>query len=553
MRGGFQRSSRPRGQQQKGPKGQQREQKQAPTPQKEKQPQLESPQQLQERKRTAEIVKGEVCAIKRGYFVVKNGAKTREINFASLRLNKREEDHEFTSSVYIKYEELVRKLIVGKDFECRKCSTSEFTTKDRKVVKENFDVYVGTRNVAIDFVKAGIFNVVEDSNPSKNSFDIVELKKYNTKDRKLQKIKFIGGEDVKDVVDTFVDHSFKCFILNVMSSTRYNVYIPEQKCKMNVSVAGAMIDKEKNIGNDEQCINDIKEFFGLNDVTITFTNYTKTFFANFKVGSADLKEFIISKGYANPTRRGGAKAIKEKEIEEKEEEGSEKKEGEKKVENKTERKPRGRVVGFGMKKDIYLVGFDGVKVYYYGNEEEAKVIEEIGQKCAEVKRVPIKPKDNDECIAEVDKKFYRAIVIHAKTGGNLVQLKDTGSYVVLGNNKLKQTTKEIKAIKAKINGIVLTSVEAEKFEDFDFETMLNETKQFFNKVATLELESDNKEAGRVTIEGKCLSTFLVENGFAHLPIGFKDSNVWGINIIKAQNEAKVQHLNVWRYGELSFD
>jgi len=531
------------------------------TPVKEKQHPIETPQQLQERKRTAEIIKGEVSAINKGYFIVKNGAKTREIHFASVRLNKREGDREFTSSVLIKFEELMRKLVVGKDFECRKCSTVEFKINEKNIVREYFDVYVGNRNVVIDFIKAYVFNVFEDPDATKRSFDFAELKTYNTKDRKIQKVNFIGGDGIKNVVDTYVDHTFKCFVLNVISPTKYVVYIPEHKCKLNVLIAGVMSDKEKGKVNEEKAISDIKQFFGLNEITISFTNYSKNFFADFKVGSLDLKEFVISKGYAISTRRfNSPKENKEKnEGEEKEKDEGEEKKGEgkkfegKKFEGKNEKKPRGRAVGFGMKKDIYVVGFDGNKIYYYVNLEDAKVIEEVSTKLSELKKGPIKGKDGDECIVEVEKKFYRGIIIHAKTGGNLVQLKDTGSYIVIGNNKIKATTDEIKQIKNKLQHIELTSVITEKFGDFEFELMLKEMKQFFNKQATLELESENKESGRVTVEGKCLSTFLIEKGYGYLPLGFKDNNVWGVNIIKAQAEAKIQHLNVWKYGELGLD
>ena len=77
-------------------------------------------------------------------------------------------------------------------------------------------------------------------------------------------------------------------------------------------------------------------------------------------------------------------------------------------------------------------------------------------------------------------------------------------------------------------------------------------KQFFNKEATLEMETGT-EAGKVTVEGKCLSTYLVEKGYAYLPFGFKDNNAWGINIINAQNSAKAKLLNIWKYGELNLD
>jgi len=174
-------------------------------------------------------------------------------------------------------------------------------------------------------------------------------------------------------------------------------------------------------------------------------------------------------------------------------------------------------------------------------------------KLGSIKKTQFKGKEGEQCVVEINKKFYRAKFIKENTGANLVQLTDTGSYKILGKNRIKNINEDDKVTESKIKCIELTSIVPEKYGELEFELMLKEVQQLCNKEATLEIESGNKEAGRIIIDGECLSTFLVKRGYAYVQFGFKDNDTWGVNITKAQEEAKESHLNIWKFGDLRLD
>ncbi|KAL7722276.1 TNase-like domain-containing protein [Entamoeba marina] len=514
---------------------------------------------LEDRKNNAEVFQGEVESISHGFIRVKKGKEVVRVNFASVLAIKSKDEALNTISSF-RYREAIRKIVAGKKVECKQAYKFEEVVDGKDFVKNYYDVYVNKKNIAVQLLEQGVVKFNANQNPFKQSFDYKLLQ--NTKAGELNTKEIKEYRDVIDkdkVKNLFLNNEFKAVVVAVITPIRYLVYIPEKDCQLVVSLMHCKLPF-KDISQEFKEFNNqskqtIRQLIGFSEVTVDFQEYYKgNFQVEIRFNRIHLSDYVLTNAMAMVIGRN----VVHEAAEDAKDTGkgvykfatTTSNEKQPKTFEKRERKPREEAVKFNAERKAFISGFDGSKIYFYDNAEQLKKIDELSSKMKTVKKGQVKEQDGVKCIVDYKNKLYRAQIIRAVPTANEVKCIDTGVLVICGKNRLRPITSEFESIEFPINSVGLVGIDTLKQSDVDFTSMCNAVSEFYGSEAVIETTGTEIPLARITVGDVCINTTLLSKGLSTLTKYFKDQTKWGTEMIAAQDEAKENHLSIWRYGEI---
>ncbi|EDR24545.1 hypothetical protein EDI_231780 [Entamoeba dispar SAW760] len=508
---------------------------------------------LKERKKNARVIRGANILFIGKYLRIEKDGEILNVKFASIKPLYKKDDKAFNELIEFRMREVIRKLIVGKKFECKEAYKSENKKGEETITEVYYDVYADKTNVAIPLLKEGLVVVDERvKDQFYQSFDYSQLKAVPKKTYKP--VPITNYSNLDNVKDMLIGNNFKCIIEKAISLTVYLIYIPEKNSQLIVHLQNCFVPKDDSNDNLKKFVDNaktnVKQLCEYREVLVEFKRYNKgNLYVEILNNGTDLAHYILEHGFAIPTGRYNISS----EIEQMKENmtqiyqfDTQKK---KEVTEVVEKKPK-RIteIKFSAEQKVYLTGFDGEKIGYYDNAEDAKIIEEVNTMCKTVKKGAMKPAVGDKCIVESKGFFYRAEFVEVATGANVLKCIDTGAVIICGKNKLKPITEEIAGKPVTVKTVGLVGLKTLTTKDVDFSAAVEAVASYYKKEVSLFVSG---EEAKVVVEGVCINTYLVQHGLAFVDKHFHDNSEWGVALLAAQSQAKENHLNVWRYGEVA--
>jgi len=524
-------------------------------------------QEIEDRIKNAPIVKGEVLQIGK-VIKVKAGEKEFRINLASVAPIFKQNDEKYNDLVHFRIKEVLRKALVGKknvEFKEAYKITHE-NKKGEKVTDIYYDAYSGKKNVAFALIENGLVTIRKQQNVFERSFDYEEMMKLTKGQYDNKPVTFYkAGDELKKKYEGVTT---ECIIERVYNPVHFLIYIPKDDTRMTVNLDHCRIprdeeNKEKLEKFIEEATKNVKSLFGIAPVDIEFTRISKkndTWSVNCEifVKKTNLVDYVLKHGFAMPF--GGYEKIDISELKENQEQiyqfG-------KKHEPKEERKPKERVkkevvheLKFSEGKNVYVVGFDGLRIYYYEQASDAEYLKELCQQLRALPKGPIEMKEGNNCIVEIKGVQYRGKILAVAQGANTIQCVDTGLVCICGKGKMKPITEEFaKKEFKKPQSIALCGIKPLGKEHQMFKTMMEEVSKFFNKEATIYVNTlGDKENVRETVKvmfgEECLNVHLLRQGLSTIDRFFNDNSKWGAEMKEAQELAHKEFLNIYKFGEI---
>ena len=520
---------------------------------------------LEDRKKNCNVIAGaEVKRIGKNYIEIVKGGEKYNINFASVRFLTYQ-DEKKNDLVIFRIRECIRKQIVGKAFQCKEAYREKIGEKENVF----YDVYAGGRNICLNLIKEGLVFVNKQRDEFKRSFDYERLEEAQKEAEKYKEVqvKMIEKEEKKRQKDVYIGKEPSCVLEKIVSPVKFVVYIPEKDVRMRVALRGCRVPRDDENVELKKFLNTGKDFIrenvGLNEVSVKFVSLEKEeFLCDISCKKFDFAEQLIDNGYVMFV---GKDAPNER-IELMKENGEKiwkffvRKPREEKVEKPVIVRPKRehpKEIKFNEEFKIYITGYDGMDVYYYDSAADATFIEELSNKMKGVKRGKVDVSEGARCIVNVKDKFYRATIIEPVPSAYVVKCTDTGAVVVCGKNKLKPIPEEIEKFVApkELRQITLIGLKTPvRGKHEEYEMSINAVAAFYNKEADVfKCTFGEKSFAKIIVDGVCINKKLVEEGLAVLNKSFRDESAWGKEMFAAQENARENHANMWKYGEFYDD
>ncbi|ELP90112.1 hypothetical protein EIN_405260 [Entamoeba invadens IP1] len=519
---------------------------------------------LADRKKNPKKLEGEVESFAK-LITFRKGDQVFKGHYASIRPVTVKDNKEFNQLLDFRIKEFLRKLMSGKKVEVKECYTRSFEDAEKKTttVDHYYDVLVNGKNVAIKLLEKGFFTLENSRDEMYQSFDYKELSEAKVGKYEEKKItEFNASKD--GIKEQYMNSVMTAVVEAVLSPTKLIIYIPDRDVRMSVLLANCRLprdDENEALKKfNQESISELKKFVLNNEVMVDFREFNKSnFLVEMSYKKQSVNQFVLDNAFAqyagrkeNPSQKNVAAKENSTGIYQFKTKGDIKTEENAKKMSELKEYKRSEDFKFEGEKKAYIVGFDGVKVYYYNSAEDAKFIEEISTKFATAKKVPFEVKEGMACGVENKGKWYRGEVVKVAQSANVVKCIDTGVVVSVGKKKIKPTTDEIKKAPVTVKSVVLAAIELMvQGKNIEYELMVAKAQEFCNKEVSIYISGKGAAEAAKIIDGKvCMNVALVENGLALVSRSFRDKSEFGNALFKAQDAAKEAHLNIWRYGEL---
>jgi len=169
-----------------------------------------------------------------------------------------------------------------------------------------------------------------------------------------------------------------------------------------------------------------------------------------------------------------------------------------------------------------------------------------------VKKENIKD-DTKNVIVEIKKRLYRGEIIERNVGAIEVLCKDTGMRIVCGKNKLRRIDEACDKLEVKVEKVGLLGIREVSYKFIEPSVVFDLISGLQFKEAKFTFNKDDKFA-KVVVGDVCLNTELIADGITIVDKTVARGNGKFIQELKqAEYEAKSQHLNIWRFGDIDLD
>ena len=347
-------------------------------------------------------------------------------------------------------------------------------------------------------------------------------------------------------------------IESIFAPNKYSVFVPSKNVILNITLAHTKMpikdirdDDVKAAGREavrvlvanQEVVFDVEE--------ITDKGFVSAVFKTYK--GVELNTYVIQEGYAiaagkNEYYRKLAEDAKEAKrglwaIEREEPEKKER------VQKKPVQQRKKVVIDsrkLGEAETVYMTGFDGREIYYYATAEEAKYIDTIQAELFKYEKAAAEIEVDKKVIVEVNKKCYRGVIVAAVPQKNVVKLIDTGLVVVVGKNKLRAISEELANKEVKVKSIKMVGMKYPSMNDIDFVAAVKFVNNYAYKQITIKPVVNEPGTALVEQGDVVIAAEVLKNGFGYTYNGFKDNSEWGNLMVANVNEAKANHINIWR-------
>jgi len=497
----------------------------------------EKEEKLAQRKEKAKFYIGDIISIGLNSFTIKVKADSSErvIRFASLRPTKYDSNNKEAVKAFRRaFKEIVRKYLVGKKFQCKETYVEKYQDMDGKNVEAaRYDVYINKKNFGLDLVKSGLFRVIPEHDPFKQSFEYEQLlNAQTTEDFKYEVAKKVDKDLMSKAFPTYKNRTFICQV-EMVSLSKFSIYIPEKNVEMKVFIDDVYVP---SVDNKNQDFFDFRQkagkevldkFIGVNEVKVSFGEEEKRPFNVTMMynNTKDVKKVLIDNYYVAP-RGEKSDAVKKAMAEKKgiyafydPNANKPKQEGEKKENNEQKnQRPQKKNVAVqqsmdleGNEKQFVFAGFDCEHIYYYEDETASKYVDEIEGKLKALKKEPIK-EETKNVIVEYRKKFYRGEFLKVEPSAYEVECKDIGLRVVCGKNKLRCSTEEIDKLEVKVKKVGVLGIRAVRYDFVDASAVCEYVVEHMFKPVKITLNK-KKDFAKAVFGESCLNVDVIANGF----------------------------------------